>query len=712
MNLTDIGTMLVAFGLVSAVVSVVALAWGNSLGEKEGEPVTNVGYWATFAVAVFTTGAVALLTSAFLTEQLSFRYVVENRPNVVGASAILYRISGVWAGREGSFLFWAWLIAVFAAFVAYKRMGVTDRLSNVALAVTNVVQGLFLVLLMTPANTPFARVLVSGNLALDPATNQPLYDLTSQFMNPLLQTWAMVLHPPILFIGYAGLTIPFAYAIAALIVNDPSKRWVELSDRITVFSWLALGIGIGLGAIWAYYELAFGGFWAWDPVENASLLPWLTGVGLIHSLTVYRRRDSMKRWAIALSTLTFVMVILGTFITRSGVLAEGTSVHTFGGDPWAKYVLLTLILGSLAAGLGGIFLRNQTFGSEVEYGSLSSRDMAYEANNIIMTLSALLITYMTLSSVIPAGLSFLPGAGLSIGKETYESISRPIGILYVALMVVCPILAWRFTDRFTFWRRARWPLAAGGVLSALLIAFWAMALWPTQARLEQAGMATISSIVAGPMAIVGLIVAACAIAMPVYLFVEGTRKRAAARKMGAGTAFSEIITKARSQSGGYITHLGMGVILLGLIGSTMFVDNVQQNFRIGGDEKLAIGGYEFTLRDVKTQTRGNGDIAEVARLDIKGGGTITPTQLLPKQVQGQTNDPNRGRKEVAIIHEPLRDVFVTFQSNDGEFVGVDAKVFPLISFAWAGFVITILGSGLAAWPKRATAVAAKAKAAA
>ena len=160
-------------------------------------------------------------------------------------------------------------------------------------------------------------------------------------MNPLLQHWAMILHPPTLFIGYAGLTIPFAFAIAALIVNDGSKAWVEIVDRITVFSWLFLGAGIGLGSVWAYVVLGWGGYWGWDPVENASLLPWLTGVGLLHSFTIYRKRDGFKKWAIALASVTFALVILGTFITRSGIVQ---SVHAFQADPVSLYLFLGMIV--------------------------------------------------------------------------------------------------------------------------------------------------------------------------------------------------------------------------------------------------------------------------------------------------------------------------------------------------------------------------------
>jgi cytochrome c-type biogenesis protein CcmF len=704
----DLGSLLLVVAFLATLASIGALVMGDRLGAKNGEGATNAGYIAAMVAAALVTLAVTLLAVAFLREDLTFKYVAENRPNVVSAFAWVYKLSGVWAGREGSFLFWSWLLGLFTAWVAWKRLAITDRLSNVALAVMGVVQGMFLMLLLTPANTPFGRVILQGTLAADPVTQQPIFDTATQFMSPLLQTWAMVIHPPTLFIGYAGLTVPFAYAIASLIINDASKTWIELSDRIAVFSWLLLGVGIGLGAIWAYYELAFGGFWAWDPVENASLLPWLTGVAMIHSFTVYRRRGTFKGWAIAATALTFAMVILGTFITRSGILAEGASVHVFGGDPWAYYVLLTMILGSIGV-TGGLYLwRRKTFSTREEYEGLLTKEASYEFNNVIMLVMALLIAYMTLSSTIPSWLGFLPGAGKLIAKETYELISRPIGILYLFVMVICPVLSWSKTEPATFWKRVKWPLAISGVFTAAFVALWAIELLPNWARMSKlAGGTSITAVEAYAEAILGLVVAAMAIALPLYLFFDGAKKRSTAKKEGYGTALLNIMTKARTQSGGYLTHLGMGIILLGLVGSTMFVDRVQANLPATGGQSVKIADYAFTLQKVTSADRANGDLEVAAVLkSVKGGvdrGTIAPAMLLPKQMRAQTDDVNSGRKEVAIIHEPLRDVFVTFQSYEGQTVGMDIRVFPMISFTWGGFVVLMIGSALASWPKRARA---------
>ena len=450
--------------------SIGALLWGNALGPKQGNSITNVGYLATFAAMGALTVAVLLMVVAFFTPNYTFYYVAQNHSTDVSPLAWLYKLSGLWAGREGSFLFWAWLLSLFASWVAYKRLEFTDALSNMGLMVTNIVLTLFTAgMMFSEPNNPFK---VTPASLVDPATGKLLGEATAWGMNPLLQHWAMIIHPPTLFIGYAGLTIPFAFAIAALIVNDGSKKWVEIVDRITVFSWLFLGIGIGLGSIWAYVVLGWGGYWAWDPVENASLLPWLTGVGLLHSFTVYRRRDGFKRWAIMLAAFSFALVILGTFITRSGIVQ---SVHAFEADPVSLWLFLGMIVGSLAAAGIGLLMRWKTFDGNDEFESLTSKEAAYYFNNVIMLVAGVLVAYLTITSALPA---WLPFGGKSIPATTFDSVARPVGILYLLILAVCPILSWRGTDGPTFWKRIKWPLVGAAVLFGLLLIDFVSTLRP------------------------------------------------------------------------------------------------------------------------------------------------------------------------------------------------------------------------------------------
>ena len=681
--MTGLGNVLLAAAWLAALVSVAALFWGRSLGEKQGEGATNAGYFATFGVAVAMSLAAVLMITAFFTENFTFQYVAENHSTDVSSLRWLYQLSGIWAGREGSLLFWAWLLALFAAWVGYKRMAVTDKLSNMGLAVTNIVQVFFISTLFVEKNNPF-----KASPAEWLGANGEL--LVNTAMNPLLQHWAMILHPPTLFIGYAGLTIPFAFAIAALITGDASKRWVELVDRITVFAWLFLGIGIGLGAIWAYVVLGWGGYWAWDPVENASLLPWLTGVGLLHSFTVYRRRDGFKSWSIVLATVTFVFVILGTFITRSGVVQ---SVHSFGEDPLSTILFGSMMLLPLIAMGIGLMSRYESFKSRDEFESMISKESSYYFNNVLMLVAGSLVAYLTVSSALPR---WLPGGGQSFGVATYDAVARPVGILYVFIMAICPILSWRKTDGATFWSRVKWPLAGTAVLGSLLTAEWWLNLWPNYLKTHP-GANPLTTPVHGWLAVIGMFVAALAISVPVYLFIDGARKRSAAKGEGFGTALLNIFSKARTQSGGYLSHLGIGIILVGLIGSSMFVDDVTAQIPQTPGSKFEAAGYTFTLKGLQENTMPNGDIEGTVAFDVSQGGKsvgeVTPGTYT-FAVQQQT------RLNVDVLVQPLRDVFVVYEGPQGSNVSMNVKVNPLISYAWLGFLILCIGTTLAAWPKR------------
>ncbi len=691
-----VGQIFLGVGFVAGIIAIGALLWGRSLGEVEGESVTNAGYLATFAAFGSYTVAITTLLVAFFRNDFRFQYVAENHPTDVSSLAWLYKISGLWAGREGSLLFWAWLLACFAAWVAWKRMDKTDDLSNMGLMVTNVVLAFFgAAMMFSKPNAPFKA---SPAEWLGP--NGEL--LTTTAMNPLLQHWAMILHPPTLFVGYAGMTIAFAFAMASLIVNDPSKKWVEIVDRITVFSWLFLGAGIGLGSIWAYVVLGWGGYWAWDPVENASLLPWLTGVALIHSFTVYRRRDGFKRWAIWNASISFSLVVLGTFITRSGIVQ---SVHAFQEDPVSKWLFGFMIVAPIVITAVGLWLRGSSYDGNDDFESLTSKEAAYYFNNLLMIVAALLVAYMTVSSALP---SWMPFGGQSIGITTYNLLARPIGILYAFILAVCPILAWRATDKATFWKRVKWPLAAAGVFVALLAAEWYFNLKPIyDFMVKQGGKGAEDYLAFGPsfiyhgLALLAFVAASLIVTTAVWLFVDGARKRSSARGDGFWASLWSILSKARTQSGGYLTHIGIGIILIGLVGSAMYVRDVKTLVPDKQGSSFKVAEYTFTYQGLQDKPLPNGDTDAVATFSVtKNGkpiGTVQPGRTaFARQQQTRLN--------AAVLSEPLRDVFVVWEGNQGEgdnaSLSMNVKINPLIWFSWVGFILVLLGGGIAAWPKR------------
>jgi len=662
---------------------------------------TQLGYTLVFVAAAAIAVSCLVIVHGFFFHNVAIQYVAQNYPEDTGSLFWLYKLAGLWASRSGSLLTWGFLIAVFAAWVAWQRRKEADRLSNMALLVTMAVLLLFVaVMLFSSSNNPF----VMTNPAFIGEDGQLVGSASAWGMNVLLEHWAMAIHPPTLFIGYAGMTVPFAYAIAALVCNDPSKRWVDLCNRIALFSFVFLTLGIGLGSVWAYVVLGWGGYWGWDPVENASLLSWLTAVAMLHSFTVYRKRGMMKGWALLSATLTFVFVILGTFITRSGIVQ---SVHAFSSDPVSTYLFLAIMLLALGALLAGWLLRRKEFTVDDDIESIASKNGSYYITNVIMTFSAILLAYLTVSSALP---TWLPLGGMSVGTGAYETIARPLGVLFCLLAAVCPFLAWKKTDGAEFLKNVRVPAVVAAVLFVLLAGHWLFNLLPVyEANLVQSDKIAVADLRAmGPawyyngLAVFGLLVASLLVAASAYLIVRGVRARMQNKGENAGVALACLFAKSPAQAGGYLTHLGLGIILAGLVGSAMYITDRTFSFTATG-QTAEVGAYTLTL--VSEESYYDEDynscsnvVLEVAR-DGKEIATVNPAlQFTAKSYYGQS------RVFAETIGNPFEDLFIVYQGHDtsGSTI-VNVRVNPMISLVWAGFGVLTLGIVCAMWPKRGSA---------
>ena len=707
--------LLVAFAGVA--VSAVCLVAGALMRKRKrdlGETLTWAGHIAVFLSLAGLTVCCGILVYCFMTGDMTIEYVLNYHSDASGDFAWLYKLAGLWAGRQGSLLFWAWLIAVFNAVVAARNLKAPKRLDAMALLVSQVVLAAFVcVLLFSESNMPFTATPAkyfdaSGNLT----------SAASLFgMNTLLEHWAMAIHPPTLFVGYAGLTIPFAYAIAALIVNDPSKEWVVRSQRYALFSWLFLGIGIGLGAVWAYVVLGWGGYWGWDPVENASLLSWLVGVALIHSFTVYRQRGAFKRWSVMCACLTFSFVIVGTFISRSGLVQ---SVHAFEGDPVSLVLFGALIGLSVLAGIVGLVVRWRSFGPAAEGSddveSMVSKDAAYYFNNVIMVVFTLLLTYLTVASALP---SWLPLGGQTVSTGTYDAIARPLGVVYLAILAVCPLLSWGRTEGKQFWKRARVPGVLALALFAVLMVYFATYLLPSyNANLDYyTGLAASGDASAEEMlsvlnpswyynglAVVGFFVASVLFFNSLFMLgrtIRGYQKGHGGNALAA--AWGLLVNRA-STFGGFVAHLGMAVILVGLIGSSMYV--TERVGYVDYDEETDTASAPFTIQDFTltytgsaVEPQGNGDdILYTVYYDVdKDGqalGTVNPTVQFVQSTQQQ-------KLVASVISFPTEDLFVVYRgvNTEGDF-SMDVRVNPLISFVWAGFFLLMAGIVVSTFGRR------------
>ena len=717
--MSTIGLIALLVAFAATAVAVVCLLAGFLLGCKRAtdasDTLTWAGHVAVFLAMAALTVCCGVLVYCFFAGDYSIEYVLNQHSNASGDLAWLYKLSGLWAGREGSLLFWAWLISVFSSVVAARDLKNPRKLDSMALFVLMAVLAAFVgVMLFSESNMPFT------------VTPDKYYgkdgELTTAAsllgMNTLLEHWAMAIHPPTLFVGYAGLTVPFAYAIAALAVNDPSKEWVVRAERYALFSWLFLGIGIGLGAVWAYVVLGWGGYWGWDAVENASLLSWIVGVALIHSFTVYRQRGAFKRWSIMCACITFAFVIVGTFISRSGLVQ---SVHAFEGDPVSLVLFGALIVCSVLAGAIGLAIRWKSFGttSADDMESMASKEAAYYFNNVIMVVFAVLLAYLTVSSALP---SVLPFGGEQVSAGTYNAIARPLGIVYLAILAVCPLLAWGKTDPREFLRTARVPAICALVLFVVLMVYWATYLVPSYDAVIAVGDTNAEGLASeGPaayyngLAAVGFLVASLLLFNSLFTLVRAVRSYGKAHDVGALAALGGLLSRNASRLGGFLSHFAMAVILVGLIGSSMYVTEV--NDYVPYDEATDTAGEAMTVQDFTLTYASNSvemadnkdDIVYTVVFDVYEGdsylGQVSPAVQVVSSTQQQ-------KLVASVLSLPTEDLFVVYRgvNDDGAF-SMDVRVNPLVSEVWIGFGLLMVGVAVATFggrgAKRAGKVAAK-----
>lgn len=712
--LSTLGNVLQAIALALALASAVLLIAGAKLAPipvgtshatsapdraRAASRMRDLGYMLTYVTFALLTACVAIILFAMLTEDYTLAYVVSNYPATDSPLQPLYRVSAVWAGRQGSLLLWTWLISAFAAAQAHRRRHAKDDLTVVALGVSQVVVALFAgALVFSASNNPFMPT-AAQYLTADGG-------LVSKIggMNPLLMHWAMILHPPATFIGYAAMTLPFAYAMASLITGDLSARWVELCDRLAVFGFIFLSIGMGLGAVWAYVVLGWGGFWAWDAVENASLMSWLTCVAMIHSFTMYRKHGIFKRWSMFAATITFIFVVLGTFITRSGLVQ---SVHAFAEDPVSTYFFLAIMVASGLAFLLGLLYRHGEIGEDDDQiESMLSKNGSYYLTNIIMVVAGVLVAYLTVSSALPG---WMPLGGSVVAAGAYNAVARPVAVVVVLLMAVCPLLGWRKTEGPAFWGHMRRPLVVAALIFAMELAYFAIKLVPTYYGIMADGGAAATALAEqGPalyhfaLTVAAFASAALLLGTSEYLLARGVRARIKNKGESAPRALVNLFRRSPAQAGGYLCHLGVAIAVIGLVGSMMYVREVTVSLPDKVGESAQVGDYVLTLTGSERYADGQDGEAMRVELDVTRAGEdgvlgrVSPSMKVAAATSQTTLD-------AAVMTFPSEDLFVAFQGMNADgTLSINVKVNPLILFTWAGGAISTLGIVLAFAPRRAT----------
>src|ERR1700735_4692990 len=549
--------------------------------ERIGETARRAGI-ATFGAVLLA--SIVLVICAFR-DDFSIAYILHHSNRDLPAP---YKFAVLWSGQEGSLLFWSLLLAAYG-FVLRLRYKTDPRLFAYASVVLSGVQIFFLLLLNFAAH-PFA--IVQGTIPAD-----------GNGLNPLLQYPEMVIHPPMLYLGYVGFTIPFAFALGALIMKYPGEKWINITRRWTMVTWAFLTCGVFLGAHWAYSVLGWGGYWGWDPVENASLMPWLTGTAFLHSVMMQEKRGMLKMWNMWLVFATFWLAILGTFLTRSGIIS---SVHAFAqssiGDWFAWFLVITL-----AVCIFTFILQRDHLKSDRKIESLVSRESSFLFNNIIFLAACFTILWGTLFPVIS---EYVPGNRVTVGAPWYNRIAIPIGVSLLALMGLGPLLAWRSSSLRSIRRNFVLPSIATIATAIALLAIGERP-WREQGPLYSF---IVFSVAAGVITAIS------------SEFLRGAHVLKVQTGKNLFSAILLLIQRNTRRYGGYIVHFGVGVIFLGPAGLASHRSTEQEmDFR----QSMKVGPYTLVCQDYTQDTNPNYD-SEYALLDVYRNGKKI-TQLAPEK---------------------------------------------------------------------------------
>ena len=640
----DLGYGMTLVALALAVYGGIAAGVGARSGRLA---LVESAQHAAVGVFVLVTSCFALLTYAFLTFDFSIRYVATNT-NL--GTPFYYRITAVWGALEGSIILWSWMLALYTIILIVRHREGARELYPWALATMLGILAFFL-LVMTVAAPPFQR-----QVPVPP---------DGRGLNPLLEDTGMITHPVALYLGFTGFTVPFAFAMAALITGRIGDTWLVLTRRWTIVAWYFLSLGLLIGGWWSYHVLGWGGYWAWDPVENAAFMPWLTGTAFLHSVMIQERRRMLRLWNISLVILTFGLTLFGTFLTRSGVIA---SVHAFTQGSIGILFLGFLALVLLTA-LGLVAWRWDAFRSEGELDSVVSRESAFLLNNVLLVAAAFTVFFGT---VFPLLSEAVRGEKVSVGAPFFNQVNVPLFLSLVFLMGVGPLIAWRRASVDNLKRNFLWPVALGIVTAAVAFALG------VRSFLASLTFAT-------------TVFVAATIAVD---FIRATRARL---RVGESLfpAMGGLLLRHNRRYGGFVVHLGILIIALGVMGSHAW--SVQTETTLHRGETAELAGYRFRF-DGLTAVEESNHFKVIGAFTVSNGhplGVLRPAKKFYPQEQAPIAyvDYRLG------LREDLYLVLGDF-ARDGSQATIKLQVNRLVSWIWIGGVVLTLGALLAILPER------------
>ena len=655
-----------SFALILAFVcAVYAVAAGIAGIAKRHALLVKSARQAVLAVSILVTLATASLVYLFLRDDFSIAYVASHSNRDL---PFFYKFAALWSGQEGSLLFWSWILAVYVASVLISSRGKHPELMPYVVVILASVQTFFLILnnfIVSPFRV-FATA-AGGGGAL-----QIVAQADGRGLNPLLQYPEMVAHPPTLYFGYVGFTVPFAFALAALLGRYPGEKWIHITRRWTMTAWGFQSLGVLMGAHWAYAVLGWGGYWGWDPVENASLLPWLTGTAFLHSVMMQEKRGMMKVWNVWLVFVTFLLCILGTMMTRSGIVS---SVHAFAQSdigPWFVGFLALCIAVCLLA-----FWKNRDYlKSDNQLDAVASRESSFLFNNLILLAACFAVLWGTLFPVISEAFT---DSKINVGPYFFNLVNVPIGLFLLFLTGVGPLLAWRKTSVDSMKRNFGWPMLAG-LLAGIVVIPLGFRPWTSAPHFGSWVCLVLSVFVT------------LTIAME---FIRGARVIRGRTGMNFLEAMGHLTMRNTRRYGGYVVHFGMVLIFIGLSGAA-FNRDVQMEMSTGS--RMQIGPYTL-VSQAFTNVPGRNYQAERATIEVLRDGK-QQLVLFPERRFYPASEVTGTM--VSIQSTMQEDLYVVYagRSPDSNQPVIHAYLNPLVKWIWLGGVVLVIGTGLAMLPNR------------
>ena len=659
--MSQVGSFALLIALVLSVYSflagIVALVKKGPLSERLGETARRAGVAVFAAVGL----AAAVLVMAAFRDDFSIAYIFHHSNRDLPGP---YKFAVLWSGQEGSLLFWSLLLAAYG-FVLRLRHKTDQRLFAYASVVIAAVQ-IFFLLVLNFAAQPFG--MMQGGLPDD-----------GSGLNPLLQYPEMVMHPPMLYLGYVGFTVPFAFALGALIMKYPGEKWIHITRRWTMVTWMFLTIGIFLGAHWAYSVLGWGGYWGWDPVENASLMPWLTGTAFLHSVMMQEKRGMLKIWNMWLVFATFLLAILGTLLTRSGIIS---SVHAFAQSSIGSW--FTVFFALCLATCAFFFVKNKGhLKSEHKLESLVSRESSFLFNNLLFVLACFTVLWGTW---FPKISEWVQNTKVTVGAPFYNNVAVPVALLLLLLTAVGPLLAWRKTSLESLKRNFMWPslgaLAVGIAMMGLGVRPWK-------------DIAYFYSLMAAMLATLVMLTV-------ISEFVRGGRVIASHTGQNLFASMVHLWHRNTRRYGGYIVHFGVAIVFIGILGAPF---NQEKEKEMGFGDRMTIGPYTLVCQSFTQDDKPNYE-SEWAIINVFRGNEQITTMYPERRFYKASQQPQTLPQIYPTIKQDLflvKDLYLVYEgvNNDTGRPIIKAHLNPMVPWIWLGLVVMVFGTAVALVPNAA-----------